>query len=205
MAGKIRIIKRSLDEIYNDQVRYTLNATSQIDQTREQRNRLTTSVVDGSEIIGREDARSDIVKMLTDKTFSSEPHNSSHEEKLSVVSIVGMGDLGRSSLAQLIYQDNSVETYFEQKMWVCVSNKFDVYRILKEIMESIISVSCGDPSNVDVLARQVKKKLIGKTYLLVLDDLWNEDSEDWKKLKRVLAFGGEGSKLLVMTRSQKVA
>ncbi|XP_026437180.1 putative disease resistance protein RGA3 [Papaver somniferum] len=90
-------------------------------------------------------------------------------------------------------------------MWVCVSNKFDVYRILKEIIESITGVSCGDPSNVDVPARQVKKKLIGRKYLLVPDDLWNEDSEDWEKVKRVLVYGGEGSKLLVTTRSQRVA
>ncbi|XP_026441997.1 putative disease resistance protein At3g14460 [Papaver somniferum] len=90
-------------------------------------------------------------------------------------------------------------------MWVCVSDKFDVYRILKEIIESITSVSCGNPSNFDVLARQVKEKLIGNKYLLVLDDIWNEDAEDWEKLKGVLVHGVEGSKLLVTTRSQKVA
>ncbi|XP_026431050.1 putative disease resistance protein RGA3 [Papaver somniferum] len=213
MVIKIRGIKKDLDEIYNDQVRYSLNATgtSQVDQTREQRNRLTTSVIDDSVFIGRENAISDIVKTLTNKLFSSvspsltSSDNSSFQKQLSVVSIMGMGGLGKTSLAQMVYQDKSIETHFKQKMWVCVSDKFDVYRILKEILESITGVSCGDHSNVDVLARQVKKKLMGKNYLLVLDDLWNGDAKAWEKLKEVLVNGGEGSKLLVTTRSQKVA
>ncbi|XP_026437166.1 putative disease resistance protein RGA3 isoform X2 [Papaver somniferum] len=216
MAGKLRDIKKKLDEIYNDSVRYTLNATSgasRVDQTKVQCNRLTTSVVDDSVLIGMEDARSDIVNMLTNKTLtsvspsSSSSHNSSHQEKLSVVSIVGMGGLGKTSLAQLVYRDESIKTHFDKKMciWVCVSDKLDVYRILKEIIESITDCSCGDLSNVDVLARQVKEKLIGKKYLLVLDDLWNEDAADWEKLKGVLVNGVEGSRFLVTTRSQKVA
>ncbi|XP_026405625.1 putative disease resistance protein RGA4 [Papaver somniferum] len=219
MAGKIRAMNKSLDEIYNDQVRYTLNSTcgtsqeSQADQLREKRNQLTTSVSDASALIGREDATSDIVKLLTNKSLPSvspsssftSPQNSSLQEQLSVVSIVGMGGLGKTSLAQLVYQHQSIETHFEKLMWVCVSDKFDVYKILKEIIESITGDSCGDPSNVDLLARQVKRQLIGKKYMLVLDDLWNEDAGDWEKLKGFLVHGVVGSKLLVTTRSQKVA
>ncbi|XP_026430722.1 putative disease resistance protein RGA3 [Papaver somniferum] len=214
MAGKIRAINKSLDEINNYRVRYTLNATagtSEADQIRMQRDRLTASVVDDSVLLGREDATSEIVKMLTSRSLlplsssSTSAHCSSLKEQLSVVSIVGMGGLGKTSLAQLVYKDESIKTHFDKKVWLCVSNQFDVYRILKEILESLTDGSCRAPSNVDVLARQVKENLAGKKYLLVLDDLWNQDSEDWEKLHGVLVNGVEGSKILVTTRSQQVA
>ncbi|MCL7044547.1 hypothetical protein MKW94_001578 [Papaver nudicaule] len=116
-----------------------------------------------------------------------------------------MGGLGKTSLAQLVYKDESIKAHFERKAWVCVSYKFDVYRILKQILQSLTEGSCGDPLNYDALARKVQEYLAGKKYLLVLDDLWSEDAGDWERLLGVLVNGVEGNKILVTTRSQKVA
>ncbi|XP_026457678.1 putative disease resistance protein RGA3 [Papaver somniferum] len=191
MSRKISGINKRLDGIYEENIRYSLNASGfHPDQTREQPNRLTSSVVDDSVLIGRDDAKSDMVKFLSDKSLPPS------------LSIVGMGGLGKTSLAQLVYNDESIGKYFELKMWVCISDDFNVYKILQNILESITGGTCGDLSNVDVLANKVKERLAGKRYLLVLDDLWNEDIDDWEKLKNVLGFG---SKILVTTRNQKVA
>ncbi|XP_026406041.1 putative disease resistance protein RGA3 [Papaver somniferum] len=116
-----------------------------------------------------------------------------------------MGGLGKTSIAQLIYKDDSIVRNFDLRAWVCVSDTFDIYKILRDIIESITGYKCENPSNVDVLAKQVKEKLFGRKYLLVLDDLWNEDVRDWEKLKSFLVYGGNGSKILVTTRNQKVA
>ncbi|XP_026428367.1 putative disease resistance protein RGA3 [Papaver somniferum] len=104
-----------------------------------------------------------------------------------------------TTVAQMVCNDDSVGA------WVCVSDPFDTFEILRGIIESIKKENCVKPSNVDVLANQVKEILIRKKYLLVLDDLWNEDTEDWGKLKRFIDCGGLGSKILVTTRSQRVA
>ncbi|XP_026416841.1 putative disease resistance protein RGA4 isoform X2 [Papaver somniferum] len=207
MARKIFGINEKLDKINEDNVRYTLNSSSSHDdQTRDRRNRFTSSIGDDSVLLGREGAKLDIVNLLTDKLspVSSSLGSSSQQAKISTVSIVGMGGLGKTSLAQLVFNDESVEKFFDLKMWVCISNDFDVCKILRNILESITEAPSGDFSNSDVLSNQVKKRLIGKKYLLVLDDLWNEDNEDWEKLKNILVHGVIGSKMLVTTRNQMV-
>ncbi|XP_026433512.1 disease resistance protein RGA2-like isoform X2 [Papaver somniferum] len=211
MAHKIRDVNKTLDKIARDKVRFQLEPTSSIDfahdQSSEQRNRLTSSFVDDSKIIGREDDKSKITKMLmmTDASSSVSSGSYSQQEKVSVISLLGMGGLGKTALAQLVFKDDSIEKHFEPRMWVCVSRDFDVYKILTNIIESITKRKCDDASNVEVLVSQVHENLSGKKYLLVLDDLWNENAEDWEKLKDLLVVGAQGSKILVTTRSHKVA
>ncbi|XP_026428201.1 putative disease resistance protein RGA1 isoform X2 [Papaver somniferum] len=130
--------------------------------------------------------------------------NSNQYEKVSVISIVGMGGLGKTSLAQSIYNDDSVENMFMKRMRICVSDDFNLFTILRNIMESITAFRCQDIS-VEVLVKNVTEKLEDTKYLLVIDDLWNEDQEEWDKLKSILDVGAAGSKILVTTRIQKVA
>ncbi|XP_026438576.1 putative disease resistance protein RGA3 [Papaver somniferum] len=211
LARKIKIINTQFKQIETDMKRFQFQITSSTSDNYEQRKRLTTSFFgDNSKIVGRNQDESKIIKMLTKMSMSSSlpsasSVNSSIHEKVSVISIVGMGGLGKTTLAQSIYKHNSVEKYFDRKMWVCVSDDFDVFKVFKNIMESVTGSKCQDFSNTDVVVQKVKENLEGKKYLLVLDDLWNEDPMEWNKLKSVLDFGSVGSKIIVTTRSQGVA
>ncbi|XP_026417022.1 disease resistance protein RGA2-like [Papaver somniferum] len=213
MARKIRALNGRLDQIYKESTMYQLQNTSitQDNLTMVLRSNRLTSSVGGTDsiILGREIAKSDIIKILIHKSSPSLPSSSSgissQPESVSALSIVGMGGLGKTTVAQMVYNDDSIMGNFELRTWVCVSDPFHIFKILKDIIESITGNKCEDLSNVDVLAKQVKEKLIGKKYLLVLDDLWNENATYWENLKSYLSYGGIGSKILVTTRSRNVA
>ncbi|KAG8650158.1 putative disease resistance protein RGA4 isoform X2 [Manihot esculenta] len=146
-------------------------------------------------VIGREGDK----KAITELVLS--PNG---EECVSVLSIVGMGGLGKTTLAQIIFNDELIKNSFERRIWVCVSDPFDVKMIVRKILES----ATGNKSE-DLELEAFKSQLGGiidrKKYLLVLDDVWNENREKWQNLKRLLVGGSSGSKILITTRSKKVA
>ncbi|XVF83139.1 hypothetical protein PTKIN_Ptkin16aG0109600 [Pterospermum kingtungense] len=155
-----------------------------------------TSLVDESGVFGRDDEKEAIMKLL-------HPENPT-ENKIDVIPIVGMGGMGKTTLAQLIYNDKRVEEWFDLKAWVCVSEEFDAFRVTKTILEEITS-TCDGRENLNQLQLELKEKLLGKKFLLVLDDVWNENYVDWDQLRCPLISGAKNSKILVTTRSEKVA
>ncbi|XP_026453868.1 putative disease resistance protein RGA3 isoform X2 [Papaver somniferum] len=211
LASQIKGINSKLDQIAKDMDRFHLQtivaSSAHGQESSERRSRETTSFASQSQIVGREGDKDKLIKILitTVTAISSTSVSNNFENELPVVSIVGMGGLGKTTLAQLVYNDDSVNRYFETKIWVCVSDDFDVYRLLSYIMESITQEKFSDLSNFDVLVRKVREQLAGKRFLLVLDDLWNEDAEQWERLQSSLTVGAEGCKILVTTRKRQVA
>uniref|UniRef100_A0ACD5Z8P9 Uncharacterized protein n=1 Tax=Avena sativa TaxID=4498 RepID=A0ACD5Z8P9_AVESA len=129
---------------------------------------------------------------------------------LTVVPIVGMGGLGKTTLAQLVYNEPEIQKHFDLLLWVCVSDGFDVDSLAKSIVEA-------DPEKKDdgILAATSKKKetpldslqnlVKGKRYLLVLDDVWKREVHNWGMLKSSLQRGAMGSAVLTTTRDEGVA
>ncbi|XP_026381027.1 disease resistance protein RGA2-like [Papaver somniferum] len=204
-AHRIKSINQELDEIAKLKDMYELELSDD-GQNSEQLDRITASFVDNSNIVGREKEKSLIVKMVlkTNSSSSSSFDNFGPQEKISVISIVGMGGVGKTTLAQLVFKDYSIERSFKPRVWVCISDNFDIFVILRNILESITQKHC-DLSSVDVLVKKVHKKIREKKFLLVLDDVWNENAEDWEKFKGYLGGGAQGSKILVTTRKESVA
>ncbi|KAG2536903.1 hypothetical protein PVAP13_9NG232700 [Panicum virgatum] len=157
------------------------------------RNIMTSSIVLGK-IIERDFKAQQLVTTLT---------SSQDENPVSVVSIVGVGGIGKTALAQHVYNDNRITENFNVRMWISVTHLFDELRITKEMLESASS------SRLQVA---LKARLASKRFLLVLDDVWNSDSttiameeENWQKLLAPLKDGAKGSKMLLTTRSSMVA
>ncbi|KAL7203806.1 hypothetical protein ACSBR2_016956 [Camellia fascicularis] len=126
------------------------------------------------------------------------------QNKVDVIPITGMGGIGKTTLAQLIYDDDGVKIHFDLKAWVCVSDEFDVKKITKAILESFTLQSC-DLAELTALQRKLEDMLAGKKFLLVLDDVWNHRDEEWSSLQSPLRAGAHGSKIIVTTRITTVA
>ncbi|XP_028785120.1 putative disease resistance RPP13-like protein 1 [Neltuma alba] len=137
----------------------------------------TTSLVVGeSSIYSRDSDREKIIDHLLDEDLSMNP--------LSVISVVGMGGLGKTALTQLVYNDVRIEDQFQLKAWVCISEEFDVVRITKTILSALGCFGTGY-EDLNQLQLKLKEKLVGWKFLLVLDDIWNERQSDWESLQLV--------------------
>ena len=90
-----------------------------------------------------------------------------------------MGGVGKTTLAQLVHNKELVTERFDVRAWVCVSQEFDVLRITKTILEAVTS-STGDTNDLDLLQVRLNKSLVGKKFLIMLDDILNENYLDWK-------------------------
>ena len=134
----------------------------------QQRRRRTTPFVDIDGIFGREDDKEKIIALLLSKDAGY--------QNFSVITIVGMGGVGKTTLAQLLYNDRKVNDCFDLKAWVCVSQDFDVFKITKTILESFTSKSkTSGVDDLTLLQVELREILMRKKFLLVLDDIWNED------------------------------
>ncbi|XP_057743843.1 putative disease resistance RPP13-like protein 1 isoform X1 [Arachis stenosperma] len=156
--------------------------------------RIQSSLVECSDIYGRNDDKEAILKLLLDNTC---------DDKLSVISIEGIGGIGKTTLAQLVYNDARVKEKFAIKAWVCVATKFDLVNITKAIMEDITSSPCNIV-NLNSIQTELKEKLTEKTFLVVLDDVWDNQQNLWDNFLKPFLSGNKGSKILLTTRNKNV-
>ncbi|KAG6530856.1 hypothetical protein ZIOFF_004617 [Zingiber officinale] len=122
----------------------------------------------------------------------------------SVLSITGIGGIGKTTLAQKIFHDSSVEDYFKLRIWVSVSKNFCIDMLIRKIIEYATKEKCV-LMNFTALQEALKEKIMPERFLLVLDDVWNEDRHKWGSLCAPLRSGKPGSKILVTTRSRQIA
>ncbi|KAF7046560.1 hypothetical protein CFC21_055585 [Triticum aestivum] len=128
-------------------------------------------------------------------------------QKVQVLPIFGMGGLGKTTLAKMVYNDQGVQQHFEMKMWHCVSDTFDVISLLESIIELDVSGRCDMPDMIELLQKKLDQVIGQKRFMLVLDDVWNEDERKWKDVLKPLlcSVGGLGSVILVTCQTKQVS
>ncbi|GLT96362.1 hypothetical protein SLE2022_139880 [Rubroshorea leprosula] len=156
--------------------------------------RLPTTSLPEPNVYGRESDKAAILqKLLNDEGSSS--------KGFCVVPIYGMGGVGKTTLAQLVYNEVKPES-FELKAWVCVSDQIDIPSITRTILEAVGEKS--DSNDLNLLQQKLSGVLSNKKFLFVLDDIWNEDYSLWDSLQKPFLSGAVGSKIMITTRSEHV-
>ncbi|XP_010256392.1 PREDICTED: putative disease resistance protein RGA3 [Nelumbo nucifera] len=208
LPRKMNNLQRKLDTIAKEMEDLHLKRSLKRIQPDKKERPQTSSLITEPSVLGRKKDKNNLIQMLMSTETCS--------ENVSVISVVGMGGIGKTTLAQIVYNDETVQRHFPLRMWVCVTKDFSVRRITKSIVESItvnhplneissarssfVNVADLDPLQITLegLVRQQR-------FLLVLDDMWNESYSDWNLLRAPLRVGANGSKILVTTRSRIVS
>ncbi|KAM0892507.1 hypothetical protein ACQ4PT_025726 [Festuca glaucescens] len=179
----------------------------------------TSSVISEPVVFGRDKEQDHVIKLLgvlpikcrSAKRMKSENSRAIQVvsgkkacmEDVSILPIVGIGGVGKTTLCQLVYNDSRVKAHFEMRMWVCVYGLFDIRRITKEIIECT-SAEISDLS-LNALQVELRRQLEEQRFLLILDDVWPNANQEWQRFSAPLRYGRQGSMILVTTRSLKVA
>ncbi|XP_042024018.1 putative disease resistance protein RGA4 [Salvia splendens] len=193
MGRRIKDMTHRLDHLAAERNNFHLSEIVAPDQEVDCRRESGSVLIEGDHIYGRDEDRESIVEVLLNQ-----------ESKLSVLPIVGIGGLGKTTLTQLVFNDERVTRHFDDKLWVCVSDNF----CIKFLIEAMIQSATGSASNLvqlDALQRRIREVLNGRRYLLVLDDVWSDNQEDWAKFRSILDCGSSGASVVVTTRLRKVA
>ena len=119
-----------------------------------------------SDIIGRDDYRDELLSNLLGV-------GSQEERNPRVISLVGMGGIGKTTLSQLAHNHLEMKAKFQKRMWVCVSDPFDQCTVAKAIIQEASPgyESLKNITEFETLLGQIHALIDGKKFLLVLDDV----------------------------------
>ncbi|KAH0678382.1 hypothetical protein KY284_019467 [Solanum tuberosum] len=142
----------------------------------------------------------DVVQTLLAELLKVEPRR-------SVLSIYGMGGLGKTTLARSLYRSPNIISSFPTRTWICVSQEYNKMDLLKTIIKSIQGRT---KVTLDLLERMTERDLeiyhhdllIERKYLVVVDDVWQREA--WESLKRAFPDSKNGSRVIITTRKVDV-
>ncbi|KAK9025552.1 hypothetical protein V6N11_038416 [Hibiscus sabdariffa] len=196
MISKLEEIGDELNGLAREKARLGLR---EIDETA-MANRIKsslqfTSLVGETEthVYGREKEKAEILELILG--------NNRNENEALMIHIFGVGGIGKTALARLVYSNDNVKKSFDHRFWICVSKDFDVTLATKNILQSVANVCCIVPT-LDNLQALLKDKLFGKSLLLVLDNVRNENYDGMAVLLKPF---GVGTKVILTTRSSNVS
>ncbi|KAK1272753.1 putative disease resistance protein RGA1 [Acorus gramineus] len=197
VGTRIDEINDRLERIHQDRAQFTLvptvegSALSRSMTMKTFRDRETVSTYIESEVFGIDEDSDCLVQSLSGPKAAA--------EGCRVIAVVGMGGIGKTTLAQKVYDKFN----FQHKIWVCVSQNYNEIDVVKSVIQS----EGGNhqlAQTKEELYKMMRDVLRGKQVLLVLDDMWGP--EVWTKVLRVpfQSFTAD-TRVLITTRDVRVA
>ncbi|KAG2557310.1 disease resistance protein Pik-2-like [Panicum virgatum] len=196
IADDIQDIKKRINEVSKRKDSYnTSNVVVQPD-TVDIDPRMPSLYQDAAKLVGIDGPTQKLVDLLT-------RGEGVKKLKLRVVSIVGVAGLGKTTIANSMYE--RLQGQFESHAFVSVSLKPDMKQILSSILRQVSKDKCinAGEKDRDELLRSIREFLRENRYLIVIDDVWNVEA--WEIIKCALIDKNVGSRVIVTTRNMDVA
>jgi disease resistance protein RPM1 len=201
IATKIQDIKISVREIKERRERYGISSSDQGSSSRATNvtwhdPRVGSLFIEEDEVVGIESTRDELVSWLVGGV-----------SKRSVISVVGMGGIGKTTLTKKVYENELVKGHFDCRVWITVSQSYNVLKILISMTKQIYQAKESAPGQIDMtdeitLISQLRKCLQQKRYVVVFDDVWK--IEFWEIVKHALPYNDIGSRIIITTRSDLI-
>ncbi|PSR91694.1 Disease resistance protein [Actinidia chinensis var. chinensis] len=202
IASEVKRIKSRLINISEGRQRY-----GDIYRRQEQGSRPTVAwydfrgdalLLEEAELVGIEKPKRELTQLLLEE-----------DPRLKVVSIAGMGGLGKTTLTKKVYDDTIVKKHFQNHAWITVSESFKIEKLLQSMIEQLFEeVKQLIPQGVENMDTNSLKGIINaflkqKRYVLVLDDVW--DIHAWQSFRYAFPNGNCSSRVILTTRNIDLA
>ncbi|BAD81171.1 putative NBS-LRR disease resistance protein [Oryza sativa Japonica Group] len=213
LAIKIQSLRTRVQRVSERRLRYMLNPTGSLSSSNyiDQERRLSALNIDESRLVGMADKTEEVTKLLDE----------GHVPNLKVVSVVGFGGLGKTTLAMTVYKSPAVKG-IQSRAFVAVSQNYDPRALLESLLKQLIQrpflreprsvdeeTSTEDPLkgietwDICQLINRCRNYLENKRYFIVLHDLWRPEA--WMTLKIAFPDNDKRSRILITTRNHLVA
>ncbi|XP_073039458.1 putative disease resistance protein At1g50180, partial [Primulina eburnea] len=197
IASEFRKIKFRMENVAKTQLRfkdiYGFKNQESSSSSKTYDTRGDALLLEEEEVVGIEEPKKQLVEWLKQT-----------DDGLMVISVVGMGGLGKTTLVKKIYDDSSVNANFNCHVWVTVSENINLDRLLRDMINQLASeVKLQPPENLeamngDGMKEYVYKFLKDKTYMIVLDDVWKVDV--WESIKYSFPRNNARGRIIITTR-----
>ncbi|VAI63639.1 unnamed protein product [Triticum turgidum subsp. durum] len=198
IAKEIQDLKKQIIEMSDTNARYKGRQTFTSTKNESIDPRALAIFEHASKLVGIEEPKAEIIKLLTGKDECA-----SIEEQLKMVSIVGSGGMGKTTLANQVYQKLKEE--FKYKAFVSVSRNPDMMNILRTILSEVNcqGYAYTEAGSIQQLIRKICDCLTEKRYFIVIDDIW--DIKTWDVIKYAFPKTRFGSAIITTNRISAVA
>ncbi|KAG9448695.1 hypothetical protein H6P81_008660 [Aristolochia fimbriata] len=203
IATRLQRIKATVQAISDRRNRYRLEQVEERSSSHganeEWKYQRDSSIFIGEDdIVGIDENRDLLIGWLTEE----------EEQQRLVLSVVGMGGLGKTTLVNKAYNNQIVKGHFDCHAWITVSQTYRVEELLRNMGNEFLKAKEPFPSDISSmsyprLAQTLAEYMHSKRYVIILDDVWSIDV--WNNIKVALPDNRHGSRIIITTRNVDVS